>query len=103
MMDIQLMKKTETPLLGRKRLEYKAVFDGKTPSRDDIRKEIAKQNKVSENTTIIKHIYTKFGQSEAKVIAHIYTDEATAKNVEESHLLKKHFKEAKKEEAKSEE
>ena len=102
MMDIQLVKKSETPLLGRKRFEYKAVFEGKTPSRDDIRKNIAAQNKISENTVIVKHIYTKFGLSEAKVIAHIYNDEATAKSVEESHLLKKHFKEAKKEEANAE-
>ena len=48
---------------------------------------------------IIKHVYTKFGKKEAKIIAHVYEKLDDLKKIEEEHLLKKHFKEEKKPEA----
>ena len=98
-MKLEIKEKREAPLLSRTRVQASAVFDKETPSREAIRKEISKILKVGEDLVIIKHVYTKFGKKEAKIIAHIYEKVDDAKRIEEEHLLKKHFKEEKKEAA----
>jgi len=95
-MKIEINEKREVPLLSRMRVQATAVFEKETPSRDEIRKSLSSMLNADENLLIIKHIYTKFGKREAKVIAHLYKNLDDLKRIEEAHLLKKHFKEEKK-------
>jgi len=96
-MKIEIKEKREAPLLSRTRVQAVAVFENETPSREAIRKEIASIIKVNRDLVIIKHVYARFGRKEAKIIAHVYTNMDDLKRIEEEHLLKKHFKEEKKE------
>jgi len=98
-MKLEIKEKKEVPLLSRTRVQLIASFDKETPSRDVLRKEVAKAAGAKEELTVIKHIYTKFGRKEAKIIANIYKTVEDAKRIEEEHLLKKHYKEEKKPEA----
>jgi len=95
-MKIEVKDKREVPLLSRMRVSANITFDNETPSRDKIRKELAKILNLDENLTIIKHIYTRFGRKEAKVIANVYKTVEDAKRTEEEHVVRKHFKEEKK-------
>ncbi|MBI5393371.1 hypothetical protein HZA96_05870 [Candidatus Woesearchaeota archaeon] len=90
-MDMEIQKKQETPLLSRTRITATLVYEGPTPSRQDIRKELSQKLKVSEELIVIKHIFTKFGFSKAKVIAHVYEDKNMVAKIENEDLLNKHL------------
>jgi len=94
-MKLEIKEKKEVPLLSRVRIQAMVEFEKETPSREMLRKELAKLSKVKDELVIIKHVYMKFGKKEAKVIAHVYEKLEDLKRIEEGHLVKKHFKEEK--------
>lgn len=103
MMKLEIKKERDTPLLSRKRVTLMAEYEGATPPRLEVKKEVAKKTGAKENLVIIKHIYTRFGSNKAKIIAHVYNNEKEMKNLEHESLLVKHDPNAKKkEEAKPE-
>jgi small subunit ribosomal protein S24e len=89
-MELKIEKERVTPLLSRKRVTANVSFQGKTPSRKEIRDMVASRLKAEKELTIIKHVYTKFGATEARVIAHIYSNAADLKRIERAKLVKKH-------------
>lgn len=93
-MKLEIKKQRDTPLLSRKRVTLMAEYDGATPSRPDIRKEVAKKVGAKDNLVVIKHIYTRFGSNKAKIIAHVYDNEKDMKSIEHESLLVKHDPEA---------
>ncbi len=102
-MEIEIIKQKETPLLFRKRITAMVTFTGKTPSRTQLLKELAKKLKIKENLLIIRHIYTRYGEEKAKLIAHAYEKEDIIAKLEGDKLINKHKekpKEDKKEEVK---
>lgn len=105
-MEIQITKEKETPLLSRKRMTAWVNYQGATPSRKEVLKEFAKTAKAKPQNTIIKHMYTRFGQTDMKVIAHVYSDEGTLQRLESKNLIEKNkveeSKKATKQEATSE-
>jgi len=96
-MKAELLKQEEVPLLSRKRASFMITFEGSTPDRLKLRKEISRQLKSDEKLTFVRHIYQRFGTNNAKVIAHVYNNEADAKLIEDKATIKKHTPEAKKE------
>jgi len=102
-MELKIIEKKEMPLLSRKRITIAAHFEKETPKREEVRKAIAKLLGTDEKLTVIRHIYTKFGKREAKIITHVYDDEKEMLRVEDKITLSKHLgKENKKEEASKE-
>ena len=103
-MDMTLLKERDTPLLSRKRCTLEVHFKGATPSRKQIRDEIAKKLKSDPELTVVKHIYTRHGVEKAKVIANIYTKKEDMLRFEDKGMLEKHSdKKEEKGEAKAEE
>ncbi|MBI5880547.1 hypothetical protein HZB90_00280 [archaeon] len=102
-MDINLLKERETPLLSRKRCTLDVHFKGATPSRKQIRDEIAKKLKADPELTVVRHIYTRHGVEKARVITNIYTKKEDMVKFEDKGLLEKHSekKEEKAEEKKA--
>jgi small subunit ribosomal protein S24e len=88
-MELEIQKERETPLLSRKRVTIEATYEGKTPSRVDLRKSVAAKIKSPEELIVVRHIYTKFGQQKAKIIAHVYSDPKTMLRLEGSHMVEK--------------
>ncbi len=99
-MQMEIKKERETPLLSRKRTTCMVEYEGATPSRLEFRKAVSSKLKAPEELTIIKHIYTRFGQNKAKVIAHIYKSKEDMQMIEEDYLLKKHQRKQEAEEGK---
>ncbi len=113
-MEVTILKKEERPIVSRTVVEAEVSFPGKTtPSRLSICENIAKKLKHKPELTVVRHIYTEYGDSKAVAIAHLYQDEKSMKTLESDKLLKKHEKkeepketkeaEAPKEEPKAEE
>ena len=101
-MKLELLEKKEMPLLSTTRMQFLMEFEKATPKREDIVKEVAKKAGSDEKLTIIRHVYTKFGKREAKVIAHVYKSMDDLKRIEEKSMIKKHVKEEPKPEQKPE-
>ena len=89
-MNLQIAKTVEMPLLSRTRVTAWTEYENKTPSRPDVRKDLAHKLHVDEALIIVKHIYQRFGMRKAKVVAHVYKDSETLQKVEEPHVVKKH-------------
>lgn len=78
-MELKITTKQEKPLLSRTEIFAEMTFAGATPSTENVKKEIAKQTKTSEELVHIKKISTAFGYQTAKVEAQVYKDAKTMK------------------------
>jgi small subunit ribosomal protein S24e len=90
-MKLELIKDRETPLLSRTRVTLGLEYEGATPSRLQLRKEVAGKLKVDESLVVLKHIYTRFGQHKAKIIAHVYKNADDLKRIEDEYMTVKHL------------
>lgn len=81
-MELNIEKEKETPLLSRRRISATLTFDRETPSRAKVQEALAKKLNEKPETVAIRHVYQRFGNRTAKVIAHVYQDEATLKTLE---------------------
>ncbi len=93
MIEITIKSKKDVPLLSRIRVSAMATYEGPTPSRDEFRKKLAAMLATDEKLTVVRHIYTRFGRNVAKIIAHVYKNEADMKQIEDQQMLKKQIKE----------
>ncbi len=89
MMSIEVKKQNKLPLLNRERVTGYVHYEGVTPSRLEIKKELAKKISAKEENVVVRHIYGKYGTQRSKLIAHVYTDEASMKRFEPHNLLVK--------------
>ncbi|MCK4589975.1 MAG: hypothetical protein KAT77_06025 [Nanoarchaeota archaeon] len=81
-MDLKILEKKDNPLLHRLEIEAELTADGPTPSNKDVAKEISKQTKADEKLIVIKHIYSRFGTNQADVLAYVYNNEDSMKEIE---------------------
>src|SRR3989338_6251978 len=82
-MEIQKFKEVEMPLLARKRVKFELEHpNAPTPTRVTLKEELAKKYNTKPELVAIRHIYTRFGLQKARVIANIYEDEKTLKELE---------------------
>lgn len=80
---LKKVKELEYPLLNRKRINYEFEHNGKsTPSRKELKEEIAKKLNVDISLIVIRHIFTGFGMQKSKIIVNVYEDEKTLKLLE---------------------
>jgi ribosomal protein S24E len=100
MMEIEVTKQNDAPLLSRKRVTAFVDFAATTPSRLELKFALGTQLKVNPDLVIIKHVYQRFGARRAKLIAHVYDKKELLEKLESKGLVAKHFKkvEEKKEE-----
>lgn len=83
------------PLLRRRELHLKVSFDGKTPSRAEIREKVAGLMNAELQRVVLDYIKNEFGKREARVYAKIYDSEKDLKDIEERHILERNFPELK--------
>lgn len=99
-MKLNPIKEVESKLLNRKRVVYEVLSGDKTPSKDELKQNIANGLKIDQKLIRVKHIYQRFGQRKSKAIVHIYKKEEDLKNTEKIKKIKKKEKPQKKEESK---
>lgn len=89
MMDVEVKKQNKMPLLSRERVTGYVHFEGVTPSLVEVRKVLAQKIKAKEEQVVVRHLYGRYGMRRAKIIAHVYHDDAVLKHLESTNLLKK--------------
>jgi DNA-directed RNA polymerase subunit E" len=94
---ITITKQEKKSLIGREEIEATTITEP-TPSNKQVQEELAKKLNKKPELIIIKHIYSKFGSHENKIIAYIYDNEESLKKFEKIKQTK--GEETKKEETK---
>ena len=89
-MNLSVIKEVNTPLLSRKRVTLEGESDGTTPSRIQLVQSVADKVKANKDLVVVKHIYTRYGSKEIKIIANVYKDKKDMQRIEEKYLLDKH-------------
>ena len=93
-MNIEVTQKDNEPLMKRTFFEAKVIFEGKTPSRIDMKKDLCSQLGSKDTLTVVRKILTDYGSERAILNGYVYEDEATMKNIENKHILLRHLTKA---------
>jgi len=88
-MNLTINQKNEEPLLSRTKVEATITFEKATPSYTEITGSLASQLKTDEKHIVIRHVYTSFGNKQAKVHAYAYEDETKKQFAEPKVKVKK--------------
>jgi ribosomal protein S24E len=79
------------PLFSRRIISAEIDFsEGKTPSRADVRNEIARAVKAEGKLVSVRKIATAYGHRKANVEAFVYATEAELAKSEPKHILDRH-------------
>jgi|SRR3989344_3279701 len=100
MLNLKILNEIQRKLLERKELEIEAIFDGPTPKKQDLLKEIVSLTKAKENLIVLKRINQIYGASKAKILVYIYGSEEAFKKTEPKEKKPKEKKEQPKQETK---
>jgi len=93
-MDIEITKKENEPLMKRTYFEGKIIFEGKTPSRLDIKKDVCHKVGSKDSMTVIRKINTDYGSERALFNGYAYDDEANMNKLENKSTLLRHLPKA---------
>ena len=81
-MELKILDKKDESLLSRINIKAEATFQGVTPSKEELQKQIASSLKVDEKLIVIKNVKTFFGQEKVRITAFQYESEGALKNIE---------------------
>lgn len=93
-MDIEITKKDNEPMMKMTFFEGKLVFEGKTPSRIDIKKDVCHKLGSKDNMTVIRKINTDYGSERAVFNGYYYDDETVMKKIENRYIMLRHLNKA---------
>ncbi len=95
-MEIKITEDKKQPLFSRRLVVADVEFgEGKTPSRAELRSQIAKLVKVESKLLSVRKIVTGYGLRKATVEAYAYSSEAELEKLEPKHIKKRHASKAK--------
>ncbi|MCS7132073.1 MAG: 30S ribosomal protein S24e [Hadesarchaea archaeon] len=93
-MKVEITQKIENPLLRRTEIKFRVDHTGgPTPSRRDVRAQLAAQLGLSEDLVIIEKMASLFGRQQASGIARAYGSRELLEKLEPRYLLKRNFPE----------
>ncbi len=93
---MRILKQEENSLLNRSAVECAAEHKGsKTPTKEEVLKQISEKLNVSPELIRIKSIFTKYGGESSKVSANVYGNIESLKAIEDFKKKKKGKKEKK--------
>jgi len=86
---IKIVANNEKPLLSKKELEAEIAFSTGTPSRTELKKQLATGLKLDQELIVIRKIQQIFGDRKAKLFANIYNTKEDMQKHESKVLLQK--------------
>jgi len=89
-MEIEILNEKENPLLNRKEIKFRILYEGATPRIKEVRKKLISVLNSKDKLTIVDSIRSTFGGRVAGGYAKVYKDEESMK-VEPRHRIKKNF------------
>ncbi|MDK2849768.1 MAG: small subunit ribosomal protein S24e [Candidatus Woesearchaeota archaeon] len=92
MKDLKIINEKAEPLYKRKFFVAKIIFEGVTPSREEVKKELSEKFKFNPDLMVVEKIKTIFGESAAEIYFYVYDDESAFKALAKEHLIKRDTK-----------
>lgn len=90
-MSFEVSNRHDNALLGRVELEIALSHDQKaTPTREDVRKQVAEAESTKAKLVIVKRMAPEFGHGRTRGWVHVYKDEDVLRRLEPQHLLVRH-------------
>lgn len=90
-MTLEVSNRHDNALLGRVELEIALSHDQKaTPTREDVRKQVAEAESTKPKLVIVKRMEPEFGHGRTRGWVHVYKDEEGLRRLEPHHLLVRH-------------
>lgn len=83
-MNLEITEKKENKLLARTEIVAQITFEGKVPSRENVRENLSNQLKQDQKLIIVRNIKIDYGQHKGTVKALVYEDENILKELENS-------------------
>ncbi len=88
-MNVDVLSKTNNPLIGRVEYIIEVSYDKATPKRADVRQAIVEKVGCSPDLLVIKKIQQHAGMKKSRVIAYVYGDDETLRRIEPLYILKR--------------
>ncbi|MFI5412469.1 MAG: 30S ribosomal protein S24e [Candidatus Micrarchaeales archaeon] len=95
-MELEVINDIKNSVVGRREIEFYIMQDDKTPSIDEVKKEICKKLNLSPDSTVIVNVAQSFGTRRSKAMAHNYPSADLLKKFEHAYLFERTAKKAKK-------
>jgi len=93
-MDVEVLKKNHEPLMKRSYFEARIVFEGKTPSRQELMKDLCQKLSSKHEMTVVRKITTDYGSERALLDGYVYDDAVTMTKLENSFVKLRHLTKA---------
>lgn len=94
MEELKLIKKEEQKLFHRTKYIFEYVFDGPTPSRENLKKKIAEQFNLNNELIVLNKIKQKFGESLLTITCTYYEKEDLFRRIVSKYLIKREIKQS---------
>jgi len=88
-LEVYVEKERYNPLLKRKEVYCRLSFEGKTPSRSEVRAKIAGLMNAEPERAVVDYIKTEFGKTEARCYVKIYDTVEDLQKIEEGHIIER--------------
>lgn len=89
-MEINIIKKTENPLLDRTEIDFECIYQGEsTPKVLDVKSKLVAMLDADKNLLVVDKVKPHFGEGKAKGYAKIYGTAESLNDVETEHILNK--------------
>lgn len=95
-MELEVINDIKNSVVGRREIEFYIMQDDKTPSIDEVKREICKKLNLSPDSTIVINIGQAFGTRRSKAIAHNYPNAESLKKFEHEYFFERAAKKLKK-------
>ena len=90
-MEIEIESRKDNKLLKRDEVHFTIRYEGKTPSRRKVRKQL--KDMLGKNVVIVEHIKPIYGAQQARGYARAYSSEKQARLVEPKHIIERNLAE----------
>ena len=88
-MEIEIESRKDNKLLNREEVCFTMCYEGKTPSRHKVRKQL--KDILGKNIIIVEYIKPVYGAQQARGYARAYSSEKQARMVEPHHIIKRNL------------
>ena len=90
-MNIEVIEKKVNPLLKRREIMFKVDHEGATPSREEVRKNLAAMLNAKKELVIVERMRSEYGKRETHGYAKIYKSEKGLKDIERAHIIQRNI------------
>ncbi len=90
-MEIQVIEEKNNPLLNRREIIFRVIYDDATPSRKSIVDRLAATFNSKQGLVVVDNIKTEFGKRESIGYAKLYDSAERVNEIERPHIIKRNL------------